>query len=86
MVTVSPNCKVTFKFLLRCFFTILRGEKQCRMNHIFMKFCILIHLHFGGNKIYVNFIVLALTSFVKTFLYTPLHVYFSTEDFGEDFQ
>lgn len=51
-----------------------------------MKFCILIHLHFGGSKIYVNVIVLALTSFIKTFFYSPLHVYFSAGDFGEDFQ
>lgn len=51
-----------------------------------MEFCTEIQFHFGGNKIYVNFIVLALASFVKTSFYSPLHVYFSTGDFGEDFQ
>lgn len=44
------------------------------------------HLPFGGSKIYVNFIVLDLTSFRKTLFNSPLHVYFSTGDFGEDFQ
>lgn len=66
-VILSPNCMVTSKFLLRCFFTSFLEENKCKINHVFRKFCILVHLHFGGNKIYVKFTILALTSFIKTF-------------------